>query len=147
MNVNLLVKTIAITAALFASIAQGAYSKTGTIKALDLTQNSLVLDTGNDEQSYQIPNDIAVSFMGVDGYRLSSLETGQRVKLKFAKSTQFKSTSLKGEVISVDHNSMTAQIKVQGSNRIETVRFAKNVSIQGVENFTALQAGHLVTVR
>ncbi len=143
MNASTLIKTLTVTAALFASTAQSAIVKIGTIKSLDLNSQTLVLDTGSRELSYNLSNSVDVNFLGEPGFSVGALEEGQRVKLKFADAPK----ALKGEVVAISHDDMMAQIKVKGSNKIETVKFAQNVSVSGINSFAALQKGHLVTVK
>lgn len=129
---------------LAATASQAAFVKTGVIDSINLENNTLIVESNTGKKSYKIPASAKVNFLGDNDANISNLEEGQRVKLKFAETAN---TLLRGEVIAVNHSDLTVQIKLKGSNTIETVKFASNVAVAGIENFSNLRAGHIVTVR
>lgn len=128
--------------ALAASAASASQIKTGTIQEIDLSERVMVLLSGSREQSYQFDDSTLISLFGNKAMP-SALKKGQNVKVKLKPSSK----PTRGEIVAVNHQALTADIKLKNSNQIQTVRFANNVAISGLENFNSLRAGHLVTVR
>lgn len=129
---------------MISATSQAAFVKTGVIEAIDFENNTLVLESNSGKKTYTIPATAKVNFLGDSSANISNLEQGQSVKLIFTESS-YKPT--RGEVIAVNHSDLTAQIKINGSSKIETVKFADTVTVAGIKSFSSLRPGHLVTVR
>lgn len=144
MNFKTLSKIAAVsTILLAASSSQAALVKIGTIKAIDLNSKVLVLQSGNQEQSYTFNDNTLINLPGNKTVSANKLEQGQSVKVKFPASSK----ATRGEVIAVNYKELTADIKLKGSNTVQTIKFASNVSTAGIENFNELRTGHLVRIR
>lgn len=128
--------------ALATSAASASQIKTGVIQEIDLSEKVMVLLSGSREQSYQFDDSTLISLFGSKAMP-SELKKGQNVKVKLKPGSK----PTRGEIVAVDHQALTADIKLKNSNQIQTVRFANNVAISGLESFNSLRAGHLVTVR
>lgn len=144
MNFKTLSKIAAVsTILLAASSSQAALVKMGTIKAIDLNSKVLVLQSGNQEQSYTFNDSTLINLPGNKMVSANELEQGQSVKVKFPASSK----ATRGEVVAVNYKELTADIKLKGSNTVQTIKFASNVSTAGIENFNELRTGHLVRIR
>lgn len=144
MNFKTLSKIAAVSTILLAtSSSQAALVKMGTIKAIDLNSKVLVLQSGNQEQSYTFNDNTLINLPGNKTVSANELEQGQSVKVKFPASSK----TTRGEVVAVNYKELTADIKLKGSNTVQTIKFASNVSTTGIENFNELRTGHLVRIR
>lgn len=144
MNVKNLSKIAAASIILLAaSSSQAALVKTGTIKAIDLNAKVLTLQSGNQEQSYTFNDNTLINLPGNKTVSANELEQGQSVKVKFPASSK----PTQGEIVAVNHKELTADIKLKGSNTVQTIKFASNVSTAGIESFNELRTGHLVRIR
>lgn len=139
----MMLKTLLLASVMLAASSSHAAVKSGVVKSID--DNILVLDAGNREYHFQIPNDVSVTGKASE---LTQVQTGQRVKIKMADTQR----ANRGEVIAINHDTKTMQLKLQGSNKIETLHFGSQVSVKdksssGVNSFDNIQEGHLVTIR
>lgn len=144
MNFKTLSKIAAVSTILLASSSsQAALVKMGTIKAIDLNSKVMVLQSGNQEQSYTFNDSTLINLPGNKMVSANELEQGQSVKVKFPASSKV----TRGEVVAVNYKELTADIKLKGSNTVQTIKFASNVSTAGIENFNELRTGHIVRIR
>ena len=110
--------------------------KTGTIKAVDLENNTftIVMDRTYVTKTYAFPAKVNIVTSGLKKQDKSLIEPGMTMKLKFAVPdvaiTEPKEMTMKGTVVKIDRDTGVGTLRVSGSYRTVPFRFAEGLEVK-----------------